>query len=117
MASALPDHYAVLHVPRGATQQEIARAYRSLLPTHHPDLDSGEAMPAEPQRITQALFVLRDPERRSRSAYDQETARSADTIPVRTSPANPRNIPVRRIPHADPPLWVGPVRWESGPWA
>ncbi|MEN8583662.1 J domain-containing protein [Burkholderia sp. RS01] len=115
MASAVPDHYAVLHVPRGATQQEIARAYRSLMRTHHPDLDSGEAVPAELQRIMQAFFVLRDPERRS--AYDQETARSADTSPVRTSTANPRNIPVRRIPHADPPLWVGPVRWESGPWA
>jgi curved DNA-binding protein CbpA len=115
MADIPPDYYAVLHVPRGATQQEIARAYRSLMRTHHPDLGSGEAVPAELQRIMRAFFVLRDPERRK--AYDQEAARSTGAPAARPSSADPRNIPVRRIPHTDPPLRVTPVRWESGPWA
>lgn len=114
MANIPSDYYAVLHVPRSATQQEIARAYRSLMRTHHPDLGNGEAVPAELQRIMQAFFVLRDPERRK--AYDQEAARSGAPA-ARPSTADPRNIPVRRIPHADPPLRVTPVRWESGPWA
>jgi len=114
MANTPPDYYAVLHVPRSATQQEIARAYRSLMRTHHPDLGRGEAVPAELQRIMQA-FVLRDPERRR--AYDQDAARSAGDRAARPHTADPRNIPVRNIPHAEPPLRVTPVRWESGPWA
>jgi curved DNA-binding protein CbpA len=115
MSSTLPDHYAVLHVPRSATQQEIARAYRSLMRTHHPDLDSGEAVPAELQRIMQAFVVLRDPERRR--AYDQETAPAADAQAAGPNSGDPRNVPVRLVRHPDPPLRVTPVRWESGPWA
>ena len=116
MSSTLPDHYAVLHVPRSATQQEIARAYRFLMRTHHPDLGSGEAVPAELQRIMQAFFVLRDPERRR--AYDQESARSAaDAHAAGRNTGDPRNVPVRLVRHPDPPLRVTPVRWESGPWA
>ncbi|WP_104141115.1 J domain-containing protein [Arthrobacter sp. ZGTC131] len=110
MSSNPPDHYAVLHVSRSATQQEIARAYRSLMRRHHPDLDSGEAVPAELQRIMQAFAVLRDPGRRR--AYDQETARAAAR-----EAGGPRTIPVRLDPHTDPPLRATPVRWESGPWA
>ncbi|MBT2553476.1 J domain-containing protein [Arthrobacter sp. ISL-5] len=111
MSSTPPDHYAVLHVSRSATQREIARAYRSLMRTHHPDLDSGEAVPAELERIMQAFAVLRDPGRRR--AYDQETARAAADRDIGHS----RTIPVRVIPHKDPTLRATPVRWESGPWA
>ncbi|MDQ0866819.1 hypothetical protein [Arthrobacter globiformis] len=31
MTSPSPDYYAVLQVPRGASQQEVARAYRALM--------------------------------------------------------------------------------------
>ena len=110
MSSTPPDHYAVLHVSRSATQREIARAYRSLMRTHHPDLDGGEAVPAELERIMRAFAVLRDPGRRR--AYDQETARAAADRDI-----GPRNIPVRVIPRKDPPLRATPVRLESGPWA
>ena len=73
-------------------QQEIARAYRALMRTHHPDLDSGEAVPAELLRIMQAFAVLRDPGRRR--AYDRSRAvpaarrnrRSADRSPSGSSP-------------------------------
>lgn len=92
MPSDFPDHYAVLHVPRTATQREIARAYRSLMRTHHPDLDNPTAVPAELQLIMQAFEVLRDPKRRL--AYDRESLmrerlreRRAGTAAARAGPA------------------------------
>ena len=38
-----PDYYDVLRVTPAASQQEISRAYRALMRTHHPDLDGGPA--------------------------------------------------------------------------
>jgi DnaJ-class molecular chaperone len=144
MASDFPDHYAVLHVPRTATQREIARAYRALMRTHHPDLDNPTAVPAELQHVMQAFDVLRDPGRRL--AYDREFLRkerragaagsgggpsqqdrrrtgqaAGDTSAgIRHGPvgseAPSQEIPVRHVRHTDPPLRVTPVRWESGPW-
>ena len=73
MPGNFPDHYAALHVPRTATQREIARAYRSLLRTHHPDLANPTAAPAELQLVMQAFAVLRDP--KQRLAYDREVLR------------------------------------------
>jgi DnaJ-class molecular chaperone len=120
MPGNFPDHYAALHVPRTATQREIAHAYRSLLRTHHPDLANPTAAPAELQLIMQAFEVLRDP--KQRLAYDREVLRNEQ----RAAAAGPmdgqskdhsREVPVRHIRHGDPPLRATPVRWESGPWA
>ena len=36
---AILDPYAILGVPRGATQTEIAAAYKSLAKKYHPDAD------------------------------------------------------------------------------
>jgi DnaJ-class molecular chaperone len=111
MTSPSPDYYAVLQIPRGASQQEIARAYRGLMRRHHPDVASGEAVPAELQLVMQAFAVLRDPKRRA--AYDREISRAA----AAEEPARkPQNIPVHVTRHREPPLRVTPVRWESGPW-
>jgi curved DNA-binding protein CbpA len=127
MPGNFPDHYAALHVPRTATQREIARAYRSLLRTHHPDLANPTAAPAELQLIMQAFEVLRDP--KQRLAYDREVLRNERDIlrnEQRAAAAGPmdgqskdhsREVPVRHIRHGDPPLRATPVRWESGPWA
>lgn len=125
MASNFPDHYAVLRVPRAATQREIVRAYRSLMRTHHPDLDNPAAAPAELQLIMQAFAVLGDPKRRQ--AYDRDAVREANPAaaphdragrPAQDKSQNePQDIPVRLIRHEDPPLRATPVRWESGPWA
>ena len=118
----LPDHYAVLRVDASATQQQIARAYRALMRTHHPDVDGGagggepadrELQSSELLRIMQAFAVLREPARRA--AYDRSRAR-------RARPADgPQNIPVRKTrTQAKPPghtIRITPVRWESGPWA
>ncbi|MBA4104071.1 MAG: molecular chaperone DnaJ, partial [Arthrobacter sp.] len=36
-----PDYYDTLRVQPHATQQEISRAYRALMRSHHPDVDGG----------------------------------------------------------------------------
>lgn len=36
-----PDYYAALRVKPDASQQEISRAYRALMRTHHPDRHPG----------------------------------------------------------------------------
>jgi curved DNA-binding protein CbpA len=137
MTVPVPDHYAVLHVPRGASPQEIARAYRALMRRHHPDVGGVDAVPAELQLIMEAFSVLRDPRRRR--AYDREAARARRSGPeagqtrqpgqqgtADATPSWPREerrygspqvIPVRVVRRREPPLRVTPVRWESGPWA
>lgn len=140
MTVPVPDHYDVLHVSRGASPQEIARAYRALLRRHHPDVGGEEAVPAELQLIMEAFSVLRDPQRRR--AYDRQAARRGRAgsearesgVPARQGaaaqephpleehrkPETRRNgaqvIPVRVVRRREPPLRVTPVRWESGPW-
>jgi DnaJ-class molecular chaperone len=75
MTGPSPDYYAVLQIPRSASQQEIARAYRALMRSHHPDVASGDTAPGELQLIMQAFAVLRNPKRRA--AYDREISRAA----------------------------------------
>ncbi|MFF2318557.1 J domain-containing protein [Arthrobacter sp. NPDC058097] len=112
MTSPTADYYAVLQIPRGASQQEIARAYRALMRRHHPDVAGDDALPAELQLIMQAFAVLRDPKRRA--AYDREVLGAAASG---GSGGQPQDIPIRVVRPPEPPLRVTPVRWESGPWA
>jgi DnaJ-class molecular chaperone len=119
---SFPDYYAALRVEPAATQQEISRAYRTLMRTHHPDIDGGapvdgaaadrEVKDHELLMIMQAFSVLRDPARRE--AYDRSLAGRKE------SSAAPQNIPVRKVRSKAEPsahtIRVTPVRWESGPW-
>ncbi|MFD5276196.1 J domain-containing protein [Pseudarthrobacter sp. NPDC058362] len=105
-----PDHYAVLGVRRDAGAQEISRAYRALMRSHHPDMDHGPVPEDELLRIMQAFNVLRDPQRRA--AYDRQLAAPEGTaIPVRKAQPRPD------AGSSGPVLRVTPVRWESGPWS
>jgi curved DNA-binding protein CbpA len=62
------DPYSVLGVPRQASGEEIARAYRRAARASHPD--SGGAASAERfQAVSDAYDVLRDPRRRA--LYDR----------------------------------------------
>jgi len=67
------DLYAELGVPRGATPEEIKRAYRDQAKERHPDAGGDGASMA---RLSVAYEVLSDPERRAR--YD---ATGDDSMP------------------------------------
>lgn len=63
------DYYKVLGVERGASDDEIKKAYRKLARKHHPDVNKASDAAARMQDINEAYDVLRDPEKRA--AYDR----------------------------------------------
>jgi curved DNA-binding protein len=62
------DHYRTLGVARGASQQEIKRAYRRLARRYHPDVSSEAGAEERFKEVGEAYEVLSDTEKRS--AYD-----------------------------------------------
>lgn len=64
------DYYAILGVPRNATEKEIKAAYRKLARQYHPDVNPGDKRAEERfKEINEAYQVLSDPEKRA--AYDR----------------------------------------------
>jgi len=64
------DLYAILGVPRSASQEEIKKAYRKLVRKHHPDANPGDSeSEARFKSINLAYEILQDPQKRAR--YDQ----------------------------------------------
>ncbi len=98
------DPYAVLGVPRTATREEAARAYRALAKQHHPD--SGAPPSTTMARINEAWSILSSPGRRA--GWDQ-----AHTV-VRAPhwAATPPSAPQR----PERPVAPSPSRLDSG-WA
>jgi len=98
------DPYAVLGVPRTATREEIARAYRALARRHHPD--AGAPPSTTMARINEAWGILGSTARRA--AWDE--AHAVVRAPHWT--AAPPRAPQRPERSVAPP----PSRLDSG-WA
>jgi len=69
MAVGFKDYYEVLGVGRGASDEEIRRAYRKLARKYHPDVNKESGAEDRFKEISEAYEVLRDPEKRER--YDR----------------------------------------------
>lgn len=63
------DYYRTLGLPRGASQDDIKRAYRKLARKYHPDVSKADDAEQRFKEIGEAYEVLKDPEKRA--AYDQ----------------------------------------------
>src|SRR3984957_6773259 len=63
------DYYDTLGLSRGASAEEVKRAYRKLARKYHPDVSKEKNAEAKFKDVQEAYEVLRDPDKRA--SYDQ----------------------------------------------
>lgn len=70
MAENKRDYYEVLGISKGASEEEIKKAYKKLARKYHPDMNPGDKEAEEKfKEINEANEVLSDPDKKAR--YDQ----------------------------------------------
>ena len=62
------DYYEILGVARGASDDEVKKAFRKLAQQWHPDVNTSSGADERFKEINEAYQVLSDPQRRQ--AYD-----------------------------------------------
>lgn len=114
MTADRSDLYAVLGLTSRATQEQIRRAYRTLVRQNHPDTrpfgepaDSAVSDTTLQQAIS-AYSVLGDPARRA--LYDHRTSPTKPAPPIRTR----TDLRVQQATPDKPPILAGPVHWHRG---
>ena len=96
------DYYALLGIDRGASSEEIGRAYRRAARATHPDIHPDE--PSAGKRFTAigiAYETLSDPARRA--SYDR--ARPPAPRAYRVEPVHPRRAKPSVVP-----IWIDQTR-------
>jgi curved DNA-binding protein CbpA len=101
------DHYVLLGIPRGASEQQIKQAYRERVKRCHPDRDPSPNATVLFRAVHDAYSELMDPERRSlyddrlrgyRPIQASSNSSSAQTFrSKRSQPAQEPDRPVNRF--------------------
>ncbi|GMC04724.1 hypothetical protein K4E_22940 [Enterococcus thailandicus] len=63
------DYYEVLGISKGASEDEIKKAYRKLSKKYHPDINKEADAEEKFKEVSEAYEILSDPQKRA--AYDQ----------------------------------------------
>ena len=92
MATQTKDYYSTLGVKRGATAEEIRKAFRKLARKYHPDVNPNDKKAEEKfKEISEANDVLSD--EKKRKIYDQVGFYS-DSIDPAAAEAAARRFPL-----------------------
>lgn len=108
------NYYQVLGLERGATQDEVKRAYRKLARTYHPNINKEPGAEAKFKEIGEAHEVLGDAEKRA--AYDQVGRSKARTSGRRRTGAPVSSSPVVRARRSVEAVLSCAVAAKSSVW-